>query len=86
MNSISTRIIIRAHIEKVWDVFTDYDSFDEWNPLIKSFEGSPAVGQKIKVVLQLPNSKPMTFKPAIQVYKISEEISMVGQFNDTGAF
>lgn len=37
MKKIETSIIIKATIEQVWQVLTDFKTYPEWSPTIKSF-------------------------------------------------
>src|SRR5262245_47245227 len=62
---ISVVTEIDAPADAVWRVLTDTSRFPDWNPFITSFEGTPAVGAGITVVLALSNRKPQTLRPKI---------------------
>ena len=62
MKEIRTEIIINAPVEKVWDVFSKFEDYPNWNPFIKSISGEMEVGEALEVVMQLPDSNKMTFK------------------------
>lgn len=78
---ISTSIIIEAPVAKVWEVFTNFKDYPNWNPFIKSLEGPIAVGQNFKVELGS-----MKFKPVAQVYNIMEEFTWQGKLLMPGIF
>ena len=48
MNKIQTQIIINASATDVWDTLIDFRKYNEWNPFIKSIDGNPVVGEKLK--------------------------------------
>jgi hypothetical protein len=83
---INTEIFIKAPAEKVWRVLTTFENYTHWNPFIKSLEGKVAVGNHIKVKIEPPNSKGMTFKPQILVYKPNQELRWLGSLLFKGLF
>jgi hypothetical protein len=44
------------------------------------------VGNKIKVCIQLPNSKAMTFKPRVRAFETNKELRWLGHLLFTGLF
>lgn len=40
MKACHTKIVINAPIEKVWAILTDFDRYEEWNPLIGKIWGT----------------------------------------------
>ncbi len=86
MKSLETEIIIDAPADKVWDILVDFDSYSEWNPFIQSFEGEISEGQRFKVTLQAPNSKPMTFRPRCLVLEKNKEFRWLGHLLIKGLF
>ncbi len=65
MKQVFTEIEINATSEKVWQVLTDFESYPEWNPFVRKLAGNVQVGERIKVFLQPPNQKGVTFKARI---------------------
>lgn len=45
----SASVDIDAPAEQVWDVVTDFKSYQSWNPLLSSVEGELTVGGKLRV-------------------------------------
>jgi len=83
---IKTEILINATPEKVWSILTSFDNYPNWNPFIKSIKGEVKVGNKIKVSIQPPNSKAMTFKPKVLAFEINMELRWLGHLLFTGLF
>ena len=86
MKSIQTEIEIEASPEKVWNLLMDFASYPQWNPFIKTLEGKAEKGRKLKVVLQLPDGKPMTFKPNCLSAESGEEFRWLGHLIVPGLF
>ena len=83
---IYSEIIIKASPEKVWQVFTDFGDYANWNPFIKSLKGSPSVGTQIEVLLTPPGKKGMTFKPTVLAYDSINQLRWIGKLIIKGAF
>jgi len=84
--SIDTAIEIDAPAEKVWQVFSDFDSYSEWNPFVKSLTGDVAGGGKIEVRLEPPGAKGMTFRPTVKAYQPPRELRWLGKVGFSGVF
>lgn len=61
---IRTEIIINAPKEKVWDILTDFDKYQQWNPFIVKSQGKAIPGSYL--VNTMKNGRDtMTFKPKV---------------------
>lgn len=78
---IHTSIIINASTARVWEVLTDFENYHQWNPFIKSIEGSVLLGNKIKV--EVAGS---SFKPKVLVFTEMRELKWLGHFLIKGLF
>lgn len=78
---ISTSIKINASPSTVWQIFTAFDKYPDWNPFIKSITGTVQVGNKIKVVL--PGA---TFKPKVLKIEKNTELKWLGSLLFKGIF
>jgi len=78
---IKTSILISSSPEKVWAVLTDFASYKDWNPFVKSLTGEVAKGNKIHVVL--PG---MTFTPRVLEYSANREFRWLGHLWIPGLF
>ena len=86
MKSLHTELVIDASVDKVWQVLTEFSAYPVWNPFIKEFRADPALGSRFKVVLQLPDSKPMTFKPKCLALDQKKEFRWLGHLIIPGLF
>ncbi len=83
---ITSEILIQASPEKVWSILTNFASYPEWNPFIKSITGEVKVGRKICARIEPPQAKGMTFKPNILVYDLHKEFRWIGHLIIPGLF
>lgn len=86
MRHINTEILIQASPAKIWTALTDFDSYPEWNPLIKSLSGITAVGNTLKVEIQPPDTKAMSFAPKVLVCRPQQELRWLGIVGMKGIF
>ncbi len=86
MKELRTEINIQASPEGVWAVLTDFDSYPDWNPFIRSIEGKPEKGKRFKVTIQQPDSRPMTFNPVCLEMDESREFRWLGHLLFRGLF
>lgn len=79
MIEIKTKILINSTSQKVWSVLMNFENYHQWNPFIQSISGDIIPGKTIKVVIQLPGKKPMTFKPKVLKLDTNKEFRWKGQ-------
>ena len=77
--TIDTTVDINAGKDAVWDVLTDFASYQEWNPGMR-IEGAPEVGTKLVVHL----TDGMTFKPKVLAATPGEELRWLGKLGLRG--
>ncbi|KAK9382650.1 uncharacterized protein V2V93DRAFT_160707 [Kockiozyma suomiensis] len=70
MSEISTEITIDAAPSKVREIFLDFASHKDWNPLLTSIEvykgeTSAPAGSQLKVQLEIPGKSPMVMYPTV---------------------
>lgn len=53
MSELSAVVEIEAPPSRVWETFTDFRSFPQWNPFIRRAEGELMGGSRLRVTLQL---------------------------------
>jgi hypothetical protein len=83
---ISTQITINTSPEKIWSLLSYTESYPNWNPFIKSIKGTLAVGNKIEVKIQAPQSKAMNFSPTILAFEKNKEFRWLGHLLFRGLF
>ena len=65
----------------MWQVFTNFDDYPQWNSFIKSISGEVEVGKRIQVKLQ-----GMTFKPVVLAFDENTELKWLGHLWFKGLF
>jgi hypothetical protein len=86
MKELYTDVEIEAPAEKVWQILTDFAHFSEWNPFIRSIEGKPESGSRLRVQLHPPGARAMTFRPKVLRAEPREELRWKGRFILPGLF
>ena len=86
MKQIETDIVIQAPAEKVWQVLTTFKTHSEWNPFIQTISGGKKAGKRIKVTINRPNGKAMTFYPVVLRYEPNREFRWKGKLGMNGIF
>ena len=74
---VTESIEIDADSARVWAVLTASDV--SWNPFIREWEGSFAVGEKTKVKLGPPNERPFTFRPRVLAVEPGRSLEWLGR-------
>jgi hypothetical protein len=83
---LSTEIEINAPARDVWAVLTNLAEFGEWNPFIRKAEGVLEVGAKLRVRIEPPEGKAMTFSPEVTRVDPARQIRWMGHFLFPGLF
>jgi hypothetical protein len=83
---IITSIEIDASPQIVWEILTEFDRFDLWNPFIRSIYGQAILGAKLKVKIQPPGGTAMTFRPVVLVAEPGTELRWLGRVILPGIF
>jgi len=86
MKQIETEIIIGVSPKKLWEVLTDFEGYSQWNPFIKSISGKKEVGDQLRVHIQPPDGKGMTFKPLVLSFTKEKEFRWIGKLGVKGIF
>ena len=75
---IHAEIEIDTSAEKVWAVLTDFASYPQWNPLIRSLSGVPQRGARIQITVQPTGGRVMRFSPVILAAQAGRELRWRG--------
>lgn len=86
MRELRTSIEIDATPERVWEILTDFDSYPDWNPFIRSARGKAETGTKLENRLEPPGGRAMTFKPTVLVAEPVRELRWLGRLLLPGVF
>jgi len=77
MKNLTTQIEINATPYEVWLVFTQFHSYELWNPFIANIKGEVSLGKKLKVTL-FP-SMPQLNDRMLENQKPTDEPNFAGQ-------
>lgn len=86
MKKIETEIVIASTPDKVWHVLTDFGSYLNWNPFIRSIEGEQKVGAQLTVMIQPVGGGSMRFKPVVLAFEQNKEFRWKGKLGISGIF
>jgi hypothetical protein len=86
MKELHTEIEIEASAERVWGLLTDFASYPQWNPFIRSISGQPAPGERLEVRIEPPGGRGMTFKPKVLNAEPNRELRWLGHLLVPGVF
>ncbi|HOY14917.1 MAG TPA: SRPBCC domain-containing protein [Saprospiraceae bacterium] len=78
---IKTSIVIKANPASVWEVLSNFERYEDWNPFIKSIKGDVVVGKTITV-----SFGKMTFKPLVLAYDKNQKFEWIGHLFFKGIF
>jgi hypothetical protein len=83
---IKTEILINSDSKRVWQVLTDFKSYPNWNPFIKSIRGEKIVGNKLATEILPPNRRIMKFTPVLLAVDSERELRWLGSGPVRGIF
>ena len=86
MERIETEIIIPASADAVWKVLTDFESYPQWNPFIKSIKGEPKVGSTLATTIVSKGDNTQSFKPRVLKAEPGVEFRWLGRLFVPGLF
>ncbi len=86
MKELRTEIEIGAPAERVWQILTDFASYPEWNPFVRSISGEAKEGAQLEVYLQPSGARGMTFRPTVLNAEPSRQFSWLGHLFISGLF
>ena len=84
-HQIRTEIIINASSERVFNIITDLDKFEEWNPFIIKSQGTVKKGNRIKNTMK-NGDKLFVFKPRLVDVQENRSFEWLGSLFIKGLF
>lgn len=57
MRELRTEIQISAPIDQVWQVLTDFEHWQDWNPMVNQVSGSATLGSRLNITMRGPTGK-----------------------------
>lgn len=64
----------------------DFDSYPHWNPFVTEITGEAHEGARLKIRIQPPGRRAMTFKPTVRRVDPPSELSWIGRVLIPGIF
>jgi hypothetical protein len=86
VKEIYTEIEIRAPVDRVWRVLTDFTAYAEWNPFIRRVDGEVTVGSRLNVFIHASEGRGMSFRPKVLAVDPSRELRWLGHLLVPGLF
>lgn len=86
MREIKTQISIDASAELVWSLLTDFGRYAEWNPFVTEATGHVEVGQRLRIRIEPPGGRAMTFSPVVVRASVARELRWIGRLVVPGLF
>jgi hypothetical protein len=78
--TIRSAIEIRAPLDAVWEVLTDFSAYPEWNPHIRRVRGNPRAGGRLTIRSEPPTGRPVVLRPVVTVWDPPTELRWRGTF------
>ena len=63
--TIRSAIEIRAPLDVVWRVLTDFEAYPAWNPHVRRILGRPRLGGRITIHTRPPGGRTVVMRPVI---------------------
>lgn len=86
MKTLITEILINADTGKVWQVLTDFPSYPDWNPFIKTIKGDLITGSRLNATMKLEGRKEKSFRPWVISVTPGEKLCWREKFLFKGLF
>lgn len=86
MKTIETNIVINSTPDKIWDVLTNFEEYELWNPFMTKVVGNASLGSKIEVNIKTISGKNRSYYPIITKYETNKELRWKGKSFLPGVF
>lgn len=86
IHHLHTEIEIDASAERVWAVLSDFSSYPQWNPFVRSVVGAPQQGARLQTAIQPSGGKVLRFSPVVLAAETGRELRWLGRFLFPGLF
>jgi hypothetical protein len=85
MRTIEHTVDIQAPAATVWQVLTDTDRYQDWNPFMPRLSGRLAPGERLTITVR-PGTRTMTFRPTVLAVEDGTLICWRGRLGMPGLF
>jgi hypothetical protein len=77
-NELRAEVEIDADPGTVWSVLMDFGAYPEWNPFIDPIAGDHAVGARLRLRIQPPDSRGTRLTPRVTVFEPGRVFGWLG--------
>lgn len=74
MKKIETQIQVHASLERVWEIFSDFKKYEEWNPFLIEVRGTLNEGESLKIKVRLSNGNVRLAEPRVEKVVPGKEV------------
>jgi hypothetical protein len=86
LKTIETNIVINSTPDKIWDVLTNFEEYELWNPFMTKVVGNAILGSKIEVNIKTISGKNRSYYPIITKCETNKELRWKGKSFLPGVF
>ena len=86
MRSVEAEVEVGVAAARVWDVLTDFGSYERWNPFIVEAAGEAVAGGRLNLRMQLSGGRPMSIHPHITEADEPAVLEWLGSLGVRGLF
>jgi hypothetical protein len=86
LKTIETNIVIDSTPDKIWDVLTNFEEYELWNPFMTKVVGNASLGSKIEVNIKTISGKNRSYYPIITKCETNKELRWKGKSFLPGVF
>jgi hypothetical protein len=86
VRNISHTIEIDAPPEAVWRQLADTGAYADWNPFVRRIDGRLEESARLRVEIEPPGGRRMTFKPTVLAARPGRELRWLGRLLLPGLF
>jgi hypothetical protein len=83
---ITHAIDIDAPADAVWRELADSHAYPDWNPFVTRMEGELEEGARLRVEIEPPGGRSMTFRPTVLAARPGRELRWLGRLLVRGLF
>lgn len=72
---VSAAITVEAPRREVWDVLTDFEAYDDWNPVVTSASGQAREGSGLRLEVVLPGHEAESLDPTVLIVRRGRKLT-----------
>jgi hypothetical protein len=76
---INTEIRIKSSPQIVWEILTDFDDYQNWNPFISNIRGKAIINANLEISISTSSGKNRLYHPIITKFEPFRELRWKGK-------